>query len=118
MVATSKRAVDSERAIEIQELDGKFYASSPSQGWYLLHLGDARHCPSCECAHHRYRLAGTKKLCRHLEALAAYLAAKQCCCPTCGQPPVQSAAPSVWPPWDAATEQKFEARRAALFGAE
>lgn len=77
----------SDRPIEIREQDGKLYASSPQQGWYLVSLGDEQFPWSCECAHFRFRLAGkSEHLCKHLEAAAAYVAERhKPRCPCCGQ---------------------------------
>lgn len=109
MVATT------EQEIEIRELDGQFYASSPRRGWYWVKVEDATHAPFCECENHAYRLRGTKVDCKHLAALRAYLAERnKPHCPCCGQPVPE--APATDLPWDAATEAKFVARRAALFG--
>lgn len=110
MVATQKQAVGSEPTIEIRELGGKFYASSPKQGWYVVDLGDERFPASCECADHRFR----GRECKHLARVRALLEARQHSCPCCGQPVPETPATDL--PWDAATEAKFVARRAALFG--
>lgn len=41
--------------------------------WYEVYLGDESHLPRCECPHHRYRLLGTNRPCRHIRAAQEFV---------------------------------------------
>ena len=64
----------------------RFYVLSRREevGWLAVFLGDATYLPTCECEHHRFRLAGTKNPCAHLKAAAAYRKQHSMQCPPCG----------------------------------
>lgn len=79
-MVTAERTLPQQPAsdpIEVIEIDGQLYASSPNEGWYAVDLGDSSHLPRCECRHHRHRLAGTNKLCKHLVAAQRYQRMKE-----------------------------------------
>ncbi len=82
---STTRAPTTAPTIEVRELDGQFYASSPTAGWYLVRLEDPTHAPFCECPWHEHKLRGTKVDCKHLVAVRAYIEARKHSCPCCGQ---------------------------------
>lgn len=63
--------------IEVREIDGQLYASSPHEGWYAVSLGDESHCPTCECRWHEKKLRGTRVFCKHLHAAARFRRRKE-----------------------------------------
>lgn len=68
------------------EGDGRrFYVLSRREeiGWLAVFIGDEKRLPSCECEHHRFRLAGTNKRCRHLEAAHGYRKEHSMTCSYC-----------------------------------
>lgn len=103
-----------EQPIEVIELNGRYYASSPTAGFYLVRLEDATHPPFCECPHHEHRLRGTRIDCKHLTAVRAFVAEKaKPRCPHCGQHLPEC---EVVPGLPKADHDRLQRRQAAVFG--